>query len=160
VVRVEPARVGGDPGLGPADALRLPAQHRLRPVEGDPPGGDAEDGDDPRPPGGDQLGQGGGAGAQLLGVELGGGAGRAVDEVGDAEAVAEQLGVLVRGEPARGEPGEVQRRPEPVARPGEVVPARGGDQTRVDPDEEDAQAGADDVPQRFTCWRSTRRSSG
>jgi hypothetical protein len=59
--------------------------------------------------------------------------------------VLEQLDVLVGREPPGREAREVQRRPEPVARPGEVVADARAGQRRVDPDEQDAQAGARDV---------------
>jgi hypothetical protein len=62
--------------------------------------------------------------------------------------VLEQLGVLVRAQPPRREAGGVQRRPEAVARPREVMADLGGAQRRVDPDEEDPQAGSDDRAER------------
>jgi hypothetical protein len=84
------------------------------------------------------------AGAQLRRGELGRRPRGPRRDVGDADAVLEQLGVLLRAQTARGEPGGVQGRPEAVARPREVVADLGGAQRRVDADEEDAQAGPDD----------------
>jgi len=48
---------------------------------------------------------------------------------------------------SRGKSREVQRRPEPVARAGEVVAGGGGVEARVDADEQDLQAGRDDIAQ-------------
>src|SRR6185437_10169436 len=70
---------------------------------------------------------------------LGGGAG---DQVGDAQAVAGQQVLLGRGQTARGEAGQVQGGPEPVARPGEVPAGRGRVQAGVDAAEQHAQQGA------------------
>ena len=91
----------------------------------------------------------GGALAQLLGGELRGRAGRPGHDVGDAEPVGQQLAVLVRREQPRGEPGQVDRRPEAVAGPGEVVAALGRQQRRVDPAEQHATSRRDHVRQRL-----------
>jgi hypothetical protein len=96
-----------------------------------------------------------GTGPQLVVGELGGGTGRAVDEVRHADAVGEQLLVLVGAQPPRGEPRGVQRRPEPVARPGEVVARLGGPQRRVDADEEDPEPGDYDVAEGLGARRPT-----
>jgi hypothetical protein len=79
-------------------------------------------------------------------VELVGRRGGAVDEVGDAVAVLEELALLGGMEQARAEAGGVQGRPEAVAGTGEVMAGGGGVKAGVDADEEDAQAGRDYVP--------------
>jgi hypothetical protein len=63
--------------------------------------------------------------------------------------VAQQLAVLLGRELARGDAGTVQRGPEAVARPGEVVADLGRAQGRVDAAEEDVEAGPDDVRERL-----------
>jgi len=54
---------------------------------------------------------------------------------------------------SRGKSREVQRRPEPVARAGEVVAGGGGVETGVDADEQDLQAGRDDIAQALARGR-------
>ena len=65
--------------------------------------------------------------------------------VGDAVAEIEEHPLLVRREDAIREACRVQRRPEAVARPREVVPHGGRVQPRVDAAEEDREPGRDDV---------------
>jgi hypothetical protein len=74
---------------------------------------------------------------------------RPIDEVRDPQAEGRQQAVLAGGQPARREARPVQRRPEAVARPGEVVAALGREQRRVDPAEEDEQIVGDDVGERL-----------
>ncbi|CAA9503625.1 MAG: UDP-glucose 4-epimerase [uncultured Solirubrobacteraceae bacterium] len=69
--------------------------------------------------------------------------------------MGEQLLVLVGAQAPRGEAGGVQRGPEPVARPGEVVARLGGPQRRVDPDEEGPEPGTYDVAERLGARRPT-----
>src|SRR5207244_4508608 len=69
----------------------------------------------------------------------------AVHHVGDAQAVPEELVLLIGPELARGEAGTVQRGPEPVAGAGEVVTGPGRVQAGVDAAEQHVQAGGDDV---------------
>ena len=142
---VEPARIGQHPQPGVPGGELLRSQAGPRPAERRPVGGDADHRQPPRaqPRG---LGQQRRAAvAQFLRGELVGPGGGAVDDVGDAQAQAEQLLLLVGPQLARGETGLVQGRPEAVPRPGEVVPGGGGVQAGVDPGEQDAQAGRDDV---------------
>jgi len=121
-VGVQPTRVGERPHRSPADGLGLQAEDGARPGEGRPEGADPEDRDLPGLPALGQRGEGGNAGAQLVVVEVGCGARRAVDEVGDADAVGGQLGALIGPKDPGREAGEVQRGPEAVARAGEVEP--------------------------------------
>jgi hypothetical protein len=78
-----------------------------------------------------------GARAQFVVGELGCGAGRPRGDVRDAETELRQRDVLLGRVQARREAGRVQRRPEPVPRPGEVVPDLRRSEPGVDPDEED-----------------------
>jgi hypothetical protein len=87
--------------------------------------------------------------ARRRGGQLRGGPGRAVHDVGHPETVVEQRHVLLGPHQPRREARPVDGRPEPVARPGEVVPARGRRQRRVDAAEEDVEAGGDHVAQRL-----------
>jgi hypothetical protein len=86
-----------------------------------------------------------GARSQLLGRQLRRRPGGAVGEVGDPDAQRRQLAVLVGREQARREARRVQRGPEPVARPGEVMAALRGGQRRVDADEQDPETGSQNV---------------
>ena len=74
---------------------------------------------------------------EFPGRELVGRGGAAVDEVGDAETAVQQLLLLRRVKLSRGKSGEMQRRPETVARTREVMTGGGGVKPRVDADEED-----------------------
>jgi hypothetical protein len=68
-----------------------------------------------------------------------GGGGGPRDDVGHPEPEGQQLLLLVRPEQPWGEARRVQRRPEPVAWPGEVVPRPRRVQPRVDAAEQHAQ---------------------
>jgi hypothetical protein len=98
---------------------------------------------------GDGRREGERAGAQLVGRQLRRLPGRAVGEVRRPDPVGEQLLVLVRREPTGGEAREVQDGPEAVAGPREVASGGGGGQRGVDPDEEDPQAGREEVRYRL-----------
>jgi hypothetical protein len=50
-----------------------------------------------------------------------------------------------------GKTGQVQRRPETVAGAREVLAGGGGIEPGVDADEQDLQAGGDNVPDAFVC---------
>ena len=78
-----------------------------------------------------------------------GGGGSPVHEVGDAIAAAEQLALLRGMQEPCGETRSMQRRPETVARTGEVMPGKRGVQTRIDADEEHPQSRCDDIANAF-----------
>jgi hypothetical protein len=65
--------------------------------------------------------------------------------VGDPEAERDQLGLLVGGEQPRGQPAQVERLPEAVPGPGEVVPDRRRPQPGVDAAEQHPHARAEHV---------------
>jgi len=109
-------------------------------------GADAQKGDDARPVAAHLGGEPAASGSELGGGDFFGSGGGAIHEVGDAVALAQQLCLLRRMKQFRREARLVQRRPEPVARPGEVVPGPRRVQPGVDADEEYAQTGRDDVP--------------
>lgn len=67
--------------------------------------------------------------------------------VGDTQPKLEQLNVLRWVEQRRSEARRIERRPEAIARSGEVVPGRGAVQPGIDPAEQDAKARPDDVAQ-------------
>src|SRR5260221_13450847 len=75
---------------------------------------------------------------------------RAIDEVGDAVAVIQELALLRRMEQATGEAGRVQCRPEAVSGAGEVMTRGGRVQARINSDEQDVQAMRDYVPKAFS----------
>jgi hypothetical protein len=56
---------------------------------------------------------------------------------------------LLGGEEGRGQAGPMDRRPEAVARPGEVVTGRARPQARVDAHEEHVEIGSDDILDLF-----------
>ena len=133
---VEAARVGQNPHPRAGRRRRLRAGDRAGVAERGPVGGDAGDGQDAGAVAVDESGQPVGAGLQFGGGELGGLRAGPGHQVGDAQAVAGQQVLLGRGQQARSEPGQVQGRPEPVARAGEMPAGRGGVQAGVDAAEE------------------------
>jgi hypothetical protein len=110
-----------------------------RPGEGGLVGADPQHGHHLRPDGGRLGGQPGPAGPQLLGPQLGGARGGPLDQVGDPQPEGQQLGLLVGGELPWGQPAQVQRLPEPVPGPGEVVPDRRRPQPRINAAEQHLQ---------------------
>ena len=146
VVGVEAARVGQDPQAARAETLGLRTDHGLRVDRRR-----SRYAETPRMAMTGRsialrgLEEAAAAVADLVGSELGGGRGRAVDEVGDAEAGLEH-GVAVPGrQESIGEARGVERRPEAVARPGEMAPGGARVAARVDAAEEDAQVRGDEV---------------
>ena len=88
---------------------------------------------------------------QFFGGELVGCSGGPGDEVRHAEAPLGERGVLVRREQAIREPGAVERLPEAVARPREVVPDGARPQPRVDAHEDDVEVRPEHVGDRSTA---------
>ena len=117
---IQAAGVGENPNLSGAQVLWLGADGGAGAAEGSAVGGDAGHGEDAGAAVGDQGGEALASGTEFGRVELGGLGGGAGDQVGDAQPVAGQQVLLGRGQEARGEAGQVQGGPEPVARPGEV----------------------------------------
>ena len=146
MVGVQPAGVREHPDRPAADAVLLETEVSTRTRECGPVGRHADDRDQPGGDVADQRPERGGSLAQLLGAQLGGRPRGTVGEVGDADAERRQVAVLVGREDAGRESRSVQRRPEPVARPREVVAALRGGQRRVDADEQDPKARPDDIP--------------
>jgi len=145
VMRVEAAGVGQHPELGVAEALALPAGDGLRPREGQAVGLDAHDGDAHRRVAA-HLALEAATARHVLGPrQLGGVGGRARDEVRDPAADIEQPPLVPRREHVIGEARAVQRAPEAVARPREVVARRARVQAGVDAAEEHLQPRRDEV---------------
>ena len=125
----------------------LQAEGRPAQPEGVAIGADAEKGDALRPiapdlgdeaaPAGDEFGR-----RELVGARRG-----AIDEVGDAVAIAQEQPLFGGVELARREAGGVQRRPEAVSRAREVMSGGAGVEARIDAAEKYLQAGRDDVAQ-------------
>ena len=84
---------------------------------------------------------------EFVGLQLSRRGGTAVHHIGDSIAGLQELGLLRRMKLERREPGLMQRRPEAVAGAREMVARGGGVQAGVDADEQDLQAGRDDVPE-------------
>ncbi len=145
VMRVQSARVRQDPHRRLAELFRLPSQFRLWPTERGAIRRHPEKGDHPRPIALHLPRQPACPVAQLFVTQLVGGRGRGIGDVGNAVSVFEKASILRRVQPPVGEAGGMQRRPEAVAGPREVVADRGGLQTRVDADEENFQTPGDDV---------------
>ena len=76
------------------------------------------------------------------------GGGRSGHQIRHAEVPLEERRVLLGREQPIGEPGSVQRLPEAVTRPGEVVPDRARPQARVDPDEDHVEVRPEHVGDR------------
>ncbi len=85
------------------------------------------------------------AGDEFLRRELIGARGGAIHQVGDAIAALEQLALFRRMQQPVAEARRMQRGPEAVAGPREVVPRGGGVEAGIDADEEHAQAGRNDI---------------
>jgi hypothetical protein len=88
---------------------------------------------------------------EFLRCELVSGGRAAVDEVRDPVAVLKQLGLFPGSQLLSRKTGAVQRGPEAVAGAGEMVAGGGGIEARIDADEQDLQAGGDNVPDAFVC---------
>src|SRR3954447_22703979 len=164
VVGVQPAGVGQHPHPGLAEGSLLRTDHGLRLLEGGPVRRDAQDSQPLRSEATHLLAQQPTPLDDLRAAQLVGPRRRPRGDVGDPETQPQQL-VLLGGQqlPWR-EPGAVQRRPEPVAGPGEVVPGQGRDQTGVDAGEEHPQSGRDHVrdgpgPGRLEVRATHQRSS-
>ncbi len=97
----------------------------------------------------DLIGKGLGAGAQFIGGQFVGPGGRSVDQVGDSDAARQQLTLAVGGEERRGQARFVDRAPEPITRPGEVVAGGARVKARVDAHEKDLEARCDQVLDGF-----------
>lgn len=144
VVGVEPARVREDPDRAAGEIFVLQADDGVAAAERGAVGGEADDRDQAWPVLADDALELPRARAQLGVGQLGGRARRPRSDVRDADAVREQLGVLVRAQAPQREARRVQRRPETVARSREVVAGLRGVQRRVDADEQDLKARPDD----------------
>ena len=129
---VEPARVGQQPYAGVSYGGILRADDGAWRVERHPVGGDPDDREPPRPHLVCQVAQTASARPHLVVGQLVGPRRRPRDHVGDPEAERAQLVLLGGAQQARGEAGAVQRRPEPVAGPPEVVPGQRRDEAGVD----------------------------
>jgi hypothetical protein len=145
IVCIEAARIGQDPHYCALEPLRLLADGGGLDAESVAVGSNAEEGDDARAIAPDLGRETLASGEELGGCDLLGAGRRPVDEIGDAVAVAQQLALLGWMQQARAEAGAMQRRPETVARTGEVMPGKRGIQARIDADEERAQLRRDDV---------------
>jgi hypothetical protein len=89
--------------------------------------------------------------AKLVAGQLVGSRGGPPDDIGDPDPAREEgdpVGIGHPGgrvDPALEDSGAQQRRIEPVARVGKMRPGRGRPQTRIDTDEEQPQAGTDEI---------------
>jgi hypothetical protein len=131
-VRVEPARVGQQPHPRRAEGGLLRPDRGARRVERHAVRGDPDDREPPRTQPLHQRPQAVAAGAQLRVAQLVGPCRRSVHHVRDAQPEGGQLTLLRGQQAARGEPAQVQRGPEPVAGPAEMVPGQRRDEAGVD----------------------------
>src|SRR5207244_13397292 len=112
---------------------RLTTDRDLRPPEGMTVGANAEK-DDARRSVAPELGsQAPAPGDEFDRRQLVRRRGRAADEVGDAVAAFQQQPLLRGVQQSRREPGGVKRRPEAIARTGEMVPGGGRVKPGIDP---------------------------
>jgi len=144
-MRVEAARVREYPELSVAHAFGLRAERRVRPIECGAVGADADYGDDPRTVAADLALERSSSGAQFVVLEFRGSRRSPCDEVGDPTATGQQLELIRGRKQPRREAGGVERRPETVARPREVLPLRGRHQAGVDADKEHIEIRTDDI---------------
>src|SRR6266699_5217084 len=133
--------------------FRLAAEGGARRREGGAVGGDAQDGDGARAEAGYRPGEYPGTFGQFGGAELIGARGRPLDQAGDADAAAQEVVPVGRGEPGGGvdqvvgDAGPQQGRVEPVAARREVALHGDAAQAGVDADEQQPDALGDQVRQ-------------
>lgn len=139
------ARVGQHPDGRALQQLRLPSHTSAGTAEGRAVGPDAQEGHHRGPHPAHLPGEGPSATLELISPQLLRAGGRARAEVRYAQAARDELALLERREEPVGEARLVQRLPEPVAGPREVMADRPGIEARVDPAEQHAQPGPDDV---------------
>lgn len=144
IIRVEAARVGKHPHRGVADPDGLRTDSCATIAEGCPVGADAENDDQARPDTAQLRCKLSSTANHLPGTERTGCSGGAVNKIGDADTVGEQLALFVRGKQSRSETGAVQRRPKAVAGAGEVVPDCCRAEAGVDADENKIQSPVDE----------------
>src|SRR3954462_10764024 len=147
--RSQAAGMGQQPKPRACEALRLLAERGAAHAEGVAIGADAEKRDDLRLQSPHLGGEAPAPDDEFLGRDFIGGGGSPVHKVGDAVASAEQLALIRRMQEPCGEARGMQRGPEAVAGPGEVMAGGGGVQTGIDADEQHPQIGADDVADAF-----------
>jgi hypothetical protein len=143
-------------GLGTTQTLALESRSAAGPrvAKGRTVCGKTGDSDDHRVMQGDEFFQPGTPRPQLGGGELVGPRGRAIDEVGNPDATLHQISaVLLRHRFTAvkitiNDAGEAQRRIETVARVTEMRLGRGRPQTRIDSDEKQLRARANQVGNR------------
>jgi hypothetical protein len=145
VVGVESAGIGQDPKRGGLQPLRLKPEACTRPVEGEAVRADADHRYASGPKARHLPRKRLAPGPELVSGELGGRDGRAGDQVGDSDTLAQQEPLLPGLEQPAGEAGGVERRPEAVARSGEVVAGGRGVEPGVDAAEEDPEIGRDQI---------------
>src|SRR6185295_7947942 len=140
VVRVQAAWIRQHPDSRTFKTLRLRPNGGVFQGKGVAVGADAEKGEGLRAVAPHLCREAFAAGDKFQRLELVCGRGAAVHQVGDPVAAGEQLGLLGGVKLPVGEAGKMQRRPEAVARTGEVMAGRGRIQARVDADEQDLEA--------------------
>ena len=159
MVGIESARAREQPDPGAREQLLLPAQRGKRALERRAIRADSKEGNPLR-----------GIAVKLplelrrtrdqfFRTEFGRHRCRAWDQVGQAETELEKLLVLPRRIQAPGESAGVERGPEPVPWPREMVPRPGGVQPRIDPAKDDRQSRPQGVPNRAVRGREQVRPS-
>ena len=160
MVCVEAARVRENPHQGMAQSFRLRAQVCQRSIEGHTIGGDSDDGDHSRAIASHLCFQFLSPASQLVGGQFRRRHGGSIDEVGDPAADFEQFLLLPWFEEPWRESGGVERRPEAIARPCEVMAGSPGVQAGVDAAEEHIEIRRDDITDRPPGGRLELRPGG
>jgi hypothetical protein len=132
IVRVQAARTGQDPDFGAFECVGLPAEGCLGTREGMPIGAQPEKGDRSRLVAADLRPQPFASGDEFRRRELVGCGRRAAHEIGQSEPMLQRQVFFGRVKEPRSEACGVQRRPEPIPRPCEVIACSGGIEAWVD----------------------------
>ncbi len=146
IMSVEPAGVGQDPDGRRRKWFRLPPEGRTMPLKRASVGRNSEESDELGPVARELTHQDADAVLELTGTEFIGRRGGAGHEIGYAQAKTQESPFLERRKQPITEPRRMQGRPKPVTRPGKVMSDGGRVQAGVDPTEQHAQVGSEDVP--------------
>jgi hypothetical protein len=156
VVRIESARTGQHPDRALLEAIRLQAERRLRATEGMAIGAQAQKRHAPRAIAAHLPCKPPAARDEFFRPKLIGAGGCACHEIGQPVPLFEQQVLFRRmqqpGRKARG----VERRPEAVAGPGEVMAGGSRVKAGIDAAKKDAQIRRDHVPQTLAARRFER----
>jgi hypothetical protein len=145
MVSIESAGIGEQPDACGGNGVWLQTDYGIRAVESDAVGTQPNDGKEGWSKAKELAAESSGAAEKFVLGELIGGRGGTGSDVRDAKPEIEELAILGRSEKARCESGGVESWPESIAWPSEVMPGGGAVEAGIDPTEQDAKGGPDDI---------------